>query len=131
MDITVPCVSDDPIQTFLALEEEEEHPNEHHFDNCVTALKAEKDSSDEVAKQQTQLSAEEQQKLVSVLKKHGKLFSGKLGAYQGKKLFLDVDRKDVKQLRYQRPYPIPHANRDLFYEELMQLCDLARSPQTV
>ena len=60
MDFSVPMKGaefwDDPIQTFLALEEEEEHPSEQSLDSCVTALKeakCEKVSPDEASGQTT------------------------------------------------------------------------------
>ena len=83
MDTTIPMKGadfwNDPIQAFLALEEEEELPNEENLHSCVTALKEakyEKVSPDEVAKQQTHLSEEQQKKLAVVLRKYSKLFSG-------------------------------------------------------
>ena len=96
MDLSVPIKGaefwDDPIQV-LALEEEEEHPHEQTFDSHVAALKVakcEKVSPDEVAKQQTHLTEEQQQKLASVSRKCDKLFSGKLGCYRHMKVHLEV-----------------------------------------
>ncbi len=37
---------------------------------------------------------------------------------------LDVDPKDRKRLHYQRPYPIPHINEQVFKKELDRLCQI-------
>ena len=79
---------------------------------------------DEVADQQTHLTAPQREALKVLLRKFTKLFSGKLGSYPHRKMHLDVDPKDRKRLRYQRPYPIPHVNYDLFYKELQRLVEL-------
>ena len=119
MDFSVPMKGaefwDDPIQTYLALDEEEEHPSEQSFDNYVTALKeakCEKVSPDEVAKQQTHLTEEQQQKLASVLRKHDKLFSGTLGCYPHMKVHLEV-QPGAKPV-HSRPHAVPKVNKEVF-----------------
>jgi transposase InsO family protein len=39
-------------------------------------------------------------------------------------MHLDVDPKDRKRLRYQRPYPIAQVNQEVFYKELQRLVQL-------
>ena len=77
-----------------------------------------------MARLQKHLTRVQQEQLKTVLRKYTKLFSGKLGAYPHKKMSLDVDPKDLKRLRYQRPYPIPHVNEALFKQELDRLCEI-------
>ena len=101
-------------------------------ENFFTSLKLneskyEKQEVDEVADQQTHLTAPQREALKVLLRKFTKLFSGKLGSYPHRKMHLDVDPKDRKRLRYQRPYPIPHVNYDLFYKELQRLVELGAS----
>ena len=97
--------------------------------NFFTSLKLneseyQKHEVDEVAAKQTHLTAAQQQELKPLLRKFTKLFSGKLGSYPHRKMHLDVDRQALKRLRYQRPYPIPHVNYDVFYQELQRLVEL-------
>jgi len=86
--------------------------------------KCDKVDVDEVANMQKHLSPSQRKELKHVLRKFTRLFSGKLGSYPHRKMHLDVDPQDRKGLGYQRPYSIPHVNRDLFYKELQQLVSL-------
>ena len=97
--------------------------------NFFTSLKLneseyQKHEVDEVAAKQTHLTAAQQQELKLLRRKFTKLFSGKLGSYPHRKMHLDVDRQALKRLFYQRPYPIPHVNYDVFYQELQRLVEL-------
>ena len=70
------------------------------------------------------MSKTQQKKLANMLKKFTKLFRGKLGSYPHKKMHLHVDKKDLQQLKFQRPYPIPRSNYELFLKELDYLVKL-------
>ena len=75
----------------------------------------------EVCMKQTHMSQSNRNDLQKVLSQFPDLFNGKLGKYQGKKVHLDVEPQDKKRLRYQRHYLVPHAHRQVFYDELQRL----------
>jgi hypothetical protein len=78
-------------------------------------------STAEVARQQQHLSPDERDNLAEILKKFQSLFNGKLKAYPGYKVHLDIDEK-AKPFSC-RPYPVPHAHRDVFKQELERLIE--------
>ena len=79
-------------------------------------LKYEKVSPEDVAKQQTHLTPEQQGKLAAVLKKYDKLFSGKLDVYPHMKVHLEVQPNATPV--HSRPYSVPKVNEEVFKKEL-------------
>ena len=75
--------------------------------------------TDEIAFQQSHLSRAQQKDLATTLAKFPKLFSGKLGKFPGFKAHLEL--KENAQPFSRRPYPVAHAHRALFKEELDRL----------
>ena len=115
---------DDPIQTYLTLNPEDEDASlDGESDAFVTALrnaKYEETSPLEVARQQRHLNTEQQNKLAAVLTKYQKLFSNKLKVYPHKKVHLDL--LPNSQPVHSHPYTVPHINEKVFKEELEHLC---------
>ncbi|KAG7363240.1 reverse transcriptase RNA-dependent DNA polymerase [Nitzschia inconspicua] len=74
---------------------------------------------DTVVQTQRHLSADQQADLSKLLRKHSKLFSGKLGEYRGRKIHLEID-PSVKPSR-SRPYTVPINHQQVFKEELDRL----------
>ena len=75
-----------------------------------------------MAKQQTHLTEEQQQKLASVLRKHDKLFSGQLGCYPHMKVHVEV--QSGARPVHSRPHAVPKVNEAVFKKELQHLCEL-------
>jgi len=65
------------------------------------------------------LTKDQQKDLAELLGQFTKLFSGKLGKYEGKKVHLEVE-KDARP-KHAKPYSVPHTQMNLFKEELMRL----------
>jgi hypothetical protein len=74
--------------------------------------KYDKVDTDEVADQQTHLTAKQRDELKQLLKKYTKLFSGKLGQYPHRKIHLDVMPNAVPKTC--RPYPVPKHQEQVF-----------------
>ena len=78
--------------------------------------------TDEVAREQTHLTKDQQKNPAELLGQFKKLFSGKLGKYEGKKVHLEVE-KDSRP-KHAKPYSVPHTQMNLYKEELMRLVDI-------
>ena len=90
----------------------------------IKASKYDQHDVEEVAAMQRHLPPVQRQLLKQLLSKFTKLFSGKLGNYPGRKMHLHVDKNDIHKLRYQRPYPVPNVNMEVFKQELDRLVEL-------
>ena len=83
---------------------------------------------EDVAMKQKHLNSNQQQDLVNLLRKYQPLFNGnlvrtgKLGAYNGPKVHLELNSS--AQPFHSRPYPVPHANRAVFKQELDRLVEI-------
>jgi hypothetical protein len=104
-------------------DDEEIHSSFHNATKTILESMYEKADVDLVAEQQTHLSSEQQARLLSILQKRTKLFSGKLGHYKGKKMDLELIPGEVPV--HQKPYPVPHAHQEVFKKELDRLCELS------
>jgi hypothetical protein len=103
-------------------DDEEISSSFHNATKTITESTYGKVDVEVVAKQQTHLSSQQQDRLLSILKKRTKLFSGKLGLYTGKKMDLELISGAVPV--HQKPYPVPHAHMEVFRKELDRLCEL-------
>ena len=70
----------------------------------------------------THLTLDQEESLLTVLKKFPRLFNGKLGVYTDEKNHLEVD-KTVKP-HASRAYPVPHSKMDVFKRELDRLVEI-------
>ena len=77
----------------------------------------------DLAKQNAQLSSEQQQKLLELLQKYEPLFDGTLGTYNGKQYDIEL-QDDAKPFHLKRPYSVPHAYKAAFYKEVERLCKI-------
>ena len=84
-------------------DEDEMELDEMYFSEMMPA-KYEKADLVQFAKDQTHLSAEQQNDLLQLWRKHEKLFDGSLGKYTGEKIHIDL-LPDAK-LHCSRPYPV-------------------------
>ena len=82
----------------------------------ILSSKYEAADVDEVARQQSHLSERQQQQLADVLRKHTKLFSGKLGIFPKRQVHLELI-PDAKP-KSSRPYGVPRQHEAVFKEEL-------------
>ena len=80
--------------------------------------------TDKLTCEQKCLTKNPQEDLAKLLGKFAKLFSGKLGKYEGKKVHLEAEKH--AQPKRARPYSVPHTQMKLFKQELMR----NRSSQT-
>ena len=78
--------------------------------------KYEQVDTNDVAKQQTHLSEEQQDDLARLFKSYTKLFLGKLGKYRHRKVHLDLV-EGAKPVAL-RPYPVAKAHLKVFKDEL-------------
>jgi hypothetical protein len=88
----------------------------------ILQAKYQKVDSKEVAEKQTHLTSTQRSDLASLLSNYKKLFNGELGLYPHRKLHLDL--VENAQPVHRRPYPVPHANLEVFKQELEHLCEL-------
>jgi hypothetical protein len=88
----------------------------------ILESKYDKISTYEVAHQQQNLPQRQRIQLANILGRSTKLFSDKHGCYPHAKVHLEVD-KNAQPFR-SRPYPVPHAHRAVFQDELNQLEDI-------
>jgi hypothetical protein len=65
------------------------------------------------------LSLEQKEGLRKVLKKHTKLFSGKMGVYPHRKFHIDLAPGAIA--KHARPYPVPVIHLSAFKNELLHL----------
>ena len=91
----------------------------------ITGRKYQAVSTEEVISQQDQLSAEQKQKLKSVLDKYAVLFDGKLGCYTGGKVCLELI--DNYTPSWKQAYPVPFTKEKVFKDEL----DLMEDEDTI
>jgi hypothetical protein len=71
---------------------------------------------------QTHLPGNKQSELEQILLLYPKLFSGKLGCYPHRKVYIDL-KPDAIPCRC-RPYPVPQHYEQVFKEELAQLFEI-------
>ena len=88
----------------------------------ILAAKYDKVDANVAAQQQTHLSQRQRDQLAEVLQRYPVLFSGKLGCYPGRQVHLEYDKTAAPF--HSRPYPIPHAHRQVFKDELDRLVEL-------
>ena len=77
-----------------------------------------------VAAQQKHLTLQQRDELYHLLSKFKRLFSGKLGTYPHRKMDLQLVPDGRKRLRYQRPYPVAQAHKEVFKHELDRLVEI-------
>ena len=80
------------------------------------------ESLDFIVRAQTHLSEDKQTKLLAVLQGFGPLFEGKLGCYKRRKAHLQLKPGSVA--KHLKPFPVPHKQMKIFYNEAMRLCDI-------
>ncbi|KAG7346017.1 reverse transcriptase RNA-dependent DNA polymerase [Nitzschia inconspicua] len=85
----------------------------------ILSSKYDQVSTRDAAQQQTHLPQRQRDQLADVLQHFTTLFSGKLGCYPHHKVHLELS-ENAKPFRC-REYPIPHAHREVFKEELERL----------
>jgi hypothetical protein len=88
----------------------------------ILDVKYQKVDVNEVAQQQQHLTQKQRDKLSKLIKKILKLFSGKLGLYPYRKLYLGLV-ENVKPV-HKQPFPVAHAHLDVFLKELNYLVEL-------
>ena len=79
-------------------------------------------NTNEVAKQQTHLTAPQQSDLAKVLGKFQELFSGKLLTYPHQKVHLKL-KKEAEPFHF-CPYAVPEVHKKVFKEELERLVEI-------
>ena len=77
---------------------------------------------EEIALQQDELSPQEQQQLLQLLRKYEHLFDGSLGKWNGTKVSLDL--VDGAQPYHAKAFPIPKIHMDTLKLEVERLCQL-------
>jgi len=77
---------------------------------------------DKIVKASTHLSAEEQQKLLRLLKKYEDLFDGSLGTWND--TVIDIELRKDAQPYHAKAYPIPQAYLTTLKEEVERLCKI-------
>jgi len=75
-----------------------------------------------LAREQKHLTKKQQEDVAKFQGEFAKLFSGKLGKYEGEKVHLEVEKH--AQPKHARPYSVPHTQMKLFKQELMRLVDI-------
>jgi hypothetical protein len=90
--------------------------------NEILASKYDAIDTQAVAQQQGHLTQRQRDDLGRLLGQFTTLFSGKLGRYPNAKVHLELN----EQARpfHHRPYPVPHAHRQVFKDELDRLVEL-------
>ena len=88
----------------------------------ILDAKYEKADVNEVAKQSTHLTPEQQRKLASVLKKHESLFDGTLGKFKGSKYNIEL-KKDAEPY-HAKPFPVPKVHERTLRIEIDRLCQI-------
>jgi transposase InsO family protein len=87
----------------------------------ILSSKYEQVDTDTTAQQQRHLSQRQRGQLAETLRRYTTLFSGKLGCYPRK---VRLDYNEDATPFHCRPYPVPHAHRKVFKEELDRLVEL-------
>ena len=110
----------------MLVQDEDDYFGEDWLDSyaATTVMDSKYDGADpqEVAASQTHLTHEQRKSLADLLAKFPKLFDGKLRTYPHQKFHIDID-ESVPTI-HQRPYAVPHVNRDAFHKELLRLCEI-------
>ena len=88
----------------------------------ILESKYEKVDTEQVAEQQQHLPQRQRDQLSSILGQFTHLFSGKLGKFPNYKVHLELT-EEAKPFHF-RPYPVPHAHRRTFKNELQRLVDI-------
>ena len=127
MGATVPMKGaefwEEPLNMMLALNPD--YDDDIEDDAHVTVLKEAKyetTSPDEVARMQTHLTSEQQEKLARVLRQYTRLFDNKLDTYPHSKLHLDLEPGSTPV--HSCPYAVPKVNEEVFKKELEHLCEI-------
>jgi hypothetical protein len=92
--------------------------------NAITALSRSvntKADIQDVVNQQVHLTEEQRQKLLQVLQKYPKLFSGELGKYKRRKFHIEL-KEDAQPYHCKAPYPVANINLPILKEELDAQC---------
>jgi hypothetical protein len=76
----------------------------------------------DVAAEQKHLPGSKLSELERIVLQYPKLFSGKLGCYLHRKVHLEL-KQDANPCRC-CPYPVPQHHKQVFKEELEQLCEI-------
>mmetsp|Transcript_27436 Transcript_27436/g.40868 ORF Transcript_27436/g.40868 Transcript_27436/m.40868 type:complete len:1328 (-) Transcript_27436:212-4195(-) len=106
-----------------SFEEEEESGLYDSFAANISDAEYEGMDIDKVILENCQhLSEEEQQGLEELLRKHYKLFDGKLRTYTDAKM--DIELKPGATPVYKRPYSVPRIHLEVFRKELNRLVDI-------
>ncbi len=85
--------------------------------------KYEKQDLPAVADQQKHLSPDQRDKLLKVLRKHERLFSGKLGVWKGETVDIEL-RPNAQPYHCRRPMRIPHIHLPTLKKETERLVDI-------
>jgi hypothetical protein len=91
-------------------------------ESFLLASKYEKVDVADVAKQQSHLTADQQNDLASIFQDRTKLFSGKLGVYKRRKIHLEA--KPDATPKHMKAYAVPAQHRKVAEEELLRLVDV-------
>ena len=92
---------------------------ESYMTNTILDAKYNAVSIDQVVKEQTHLSAEQQKDLKELLNKYKKLFDGTLGVYPHKEFHIEIMPDAVP--KHSRPYAVLHMHLKTFKKELQHL----------
>ena len=88
----------------------------------IMHAKYDRTSPDEVVRKCTHLQVPEQNKLLNILNKFSRLFSGKLGRYVHKKFSIHLKDPTTTPI-FCTPYPVPMVHQEVFKKELQHLVD--------
>jgi len=120
-DIPFKNVDDDP-ETAYHIQDTE--AVEDSADRLRSILDAKYEAADlaEVVKEQSHLTDDEQQQLLTLLREHETLFDGTLGHWNDAPHEIEL-KKDVKPY-HARAYPIPKVHTDALKLEVARLCEI-------
>ena len=107
------------------IEMENDHFGFEPLDNYASKIldaKYDKVDVKDVAQEQAHLTATQRNDLERLLKKHEKLFSGKLGLYPHKKF--NIELLPGAEPVHSRPYPVPRIHEETFRKELDHLVEI-------
>ena len=93
--------------------------HESYLSAPILDAKYEKVNIDDVVADQTHLSKSQQEDMRQLLKKHERLFNGKLGVYPHKKFHIEVEPNSIP--KHARPYSVPRIHLEVFKKELQHL----------
>jgi transposase InsO family protein len=88
----------------------------------ILEAKYEKWNPEDVAVAQRHLTPSQRTDIENLVRKHPKLFSGRLGRYPHQKIRLEVDPTAIPV--HARAYSVAHAHRDVFKTELQRLVEI-------